>query len=105
MWIGLAVVAVLAIIFFVYINQRATVLSPPGEESLTSGGITVTVKYGRPSARGRLIFGAEDQKALQPYGKYWRLGANAATEIKSSAVVNVPLMLGAMNARWPASFP
>lgn len=81
MWIGLAVVAVLAIILFVYINQRANVLSPPGEESLTSGGITVTVKYSRPSVRGRLIFGTEDQKALQPFGKYWRLGANAATEI------------------------
>lgn len=81
MWIGIAVLAVLVIAFFLYINHRANVLSPPDEESLTSGGITVTVKYSRPSVRGRLIFGAEEQKALQPFGKYWRLGANAATEI------------------------
>lgn len=28
-----------------------------------------------------MIFGEESEEALQPYGKYWRLGANAATEI------------------------
>jgi hypothetical protein len=28
-----------------------------------------------------LIFGEASQGALQPYGVYWRLGANAATEI------------------------
>ncbi len=81
MWIGLAVLAVLLIAFFLYLNNRANVLSPAGEETLTSGGVTVTVKYSRPSVRGRLIFGPEDQKALQPFGKYWRLGANEATEI------------------------
>jgi len=31
-----------------------------------------------------LIFGEEKDGALQPYGKYWRLGANAATEITFS---------------------
>jgi hypothetical protein len=56
-------------------------LSPPGSESLTSGGVTVSVKYSRPSVRGRVIFGTEEQNALQPYGKYWRLGANESTEI------------------------
>lgn len=81
MWIGLAILAVVVIAVFLYINGRARTLSPPDEESLTSGGLTVTVKYSRPSVRGRLIFGPEDQKALQPYGKYWRLGANEATEI------------------------
>ncbi len=28
-----------------------------------------------------MIFGQESEKALVPYGKYWRLGANEATEI------------------------
>jgi hypothetical protein len=64
-----------------YLNQRNRTLSPPGSESLTSGGLTVSVTYSRPSVRGRLIFGPEEQKALQPYGKYWRLGANESTEI------------------------
>lgn len=81
MWIGLAVLAIVLIGVFIYLNQRSRTLSPPAEETLTSGGMTVTVNYSRPSARGRLIFGTEDQNALQPYGAYWRLGANEATEI------------------------
>lgn len=81
MWIALAVLAVLLIGVFVYLNIRSRALSPQDEESLTTGGTTVTVKYSRPSVRGRVIFGTEDQDALQPYGAYWRLGANEATEI------------------------
>ena len=82
MWIGLAVLALVVIGVFVYLNQRSRALSPSDEESLTSGGITVSVTYSRPSVRGRLIFGEKEQKALQPYGEYWRLGANEATEIR-----------------------
>ena len=81
MWIGLAILAVLLAAAFVYLNIRNRTLSPPGEESLNSGGLTVSVNYSRPSVRGRLIFGTEDQEALQPYGEYWRLGANEATEV------------------------
>jgi len=81
LWIGLAVLAVLVAAGFLYLNQRSRTLSPPDEETLTSGGMTVSVKYSRPSVRGRLIFGPEDQEALQPFGEYWRLGANEATEI------------------------
>ena len=81
MWIGIAVLAVLAIAFLLYQNRGASALSPKDEVSLTSGGITVTVEYSRPSVRGRLIFGPEEQKALQPFGKYWRLGANEATQV------------------------
>ncbi|MBT1699133.1 DUF2911 domain-containing protein [Fulvivirgaceae bacterium PWU4] len=76
----LAIVLLLAAAFF-YFNYRNRTLSPPGNETLTSGGITVSVSYSRPSVRGRVIFGSEDQNALQPYGKYWRLGANEATEV------------------------
>ena len=81
LWIGLAILAVVVIGIFLYLNGRARTLSPPGEESLTSGGMTVSVKYNRPSVRGRLIFGPRDQDALQPFGEYWRLGANEATEV------------------------
>jgi hypothetical protein len=81
MWIALAILAVLVAIAFIYLNYRARTISPPGEESLTSGGMTVTVNYSRPSVRGRLIFGPAEQDALQPFGEYWRLGANEATEI------------------------
>jgi hypothetical protein len=79
--ISIAVVVLLIAAAMFYLNQRNRTLSPPGSESLTSGGLTVSVTYSRPSVRGRLIFGPEEQKALQPYGKYWRLGANESTEI------------------------
>jgi hypothetical protein len=48
--------------------------SPRDSVSATIGGATVTVNYGRPSKRGREIFGA-----LVPYGTPWRTGANEAT--------------------------
>jgi len=81
MWIALAVLAVVLIGVFIYLNMRSRALSPPDEESLTTGGMTVSINYSRPSVRGRVIFGTKDQEALQPYGEYWRLGANEATEI------------------------
>ncbi|RYF58574.1 MAG: DUF2911 domain-containing protein [Cytophagaceae bacterium] len=41
----------------------------------------VKVVYGQPSKRGRVIFGAEGATSLEKYGKPWRTGADAATEI------------------------
>ncbi|MEN8250297.1 MAG: DUF2911 domain-containing protein, partial [Bacteroidota bacterium] len=37
------------------------------------------IVYSRPYKKGRIIFGTEEDGALQPYGTYWRLGANEAT--------------------------
>jgi hypothetical protein len=51
-----------------------TVLSPPAMASANLGGKTVTIHYGAPSLRGRVMIGAHD-----PYDKVWRTGANAAT--------------------------
>src|SRR6188768_2923196 len=79
--IGVLVVVGLLAIGFVYLNYRNRTLSPPGNTELTANGLTVSIPYSRTSVRGRLIFGTEEQKALQPYGKYWRLGANESTEI------------------------
>ncbi|MDV3309080.1 MAG: DUF2911 domain-containing protein [Cyclobacteriaceae bacterium] len=64
--------------FFFYDYFR--VLSPKDEVSLTSRDLTVSVTYSRPSVRDRLIFGDPEEEPLQPYGEYWRLGANDATE-------------------------
>jgi hypothetical protein len=80
----LMVVGVLA-----YLNNRNRTLSPPGEVSTELGELVVSVDYSRPSVRGRLIFGEEDEGALQPYGEYWRLGANEATQIKFSKNVTL----------------
>jgi len=79
--ISALVLVVLLAIGFVYLNHRNRTLSPPGNTEISVNGLTVSIPYSRPSVRGRLIFGTEEQKALQPYGKYWRLGANESTEI------------------------
>jgi Protein of unknown function (DUF2911) len=58
--------------------------SPPTSASFSDQGLDIMVTYSQPSKRGRLIFGEEKDGALQPYGNYWRLGANAATDITFS---------------------
>ena len=40
----------------------------------------ITITYGRPYKKGRLIFG-DGKTSLETYGKVWRTGANEATEI------------------------
>ncbi|MBK5279308.1 MAG: DUF2911 domain-containing protein [Bacteroidia bacterium] len=58
--------------------------SPHKETSFSADGLDITVTYSQPYKKGRLIFGEAKDGALQPFGKYWRLGANAATEITFS---------------------
>ena len=70
----------LYIIYPIWINPK----SPKIIEVYKFQGLNIEVSYSRPSKRGRLIFGKEDQKPLLPYGKYWRLGANAPTTITFS---------------------
>ncbi len=83
--IGLGIFVVLIIVLMFYMNNRNRTLSPPGEVSISGAGIDVSVNYSRPSVRDRLIFGEEEEGALQPYGVYWRLGANEPTFIEVSS--------------------
>ncbi len=63
--------------------------SPAGETSVSfADGKTVTIKYSRPSMRGRQIFGG-----LVPYDQVWRTGANEAT----SLVTDTDLVIGGTN--------
>ena len=55
-------------------------LSPPADTSVTIDGKTISIHYSAPSMRGRKIFGG-----LEPYGKVWRAGANAATALHTDA--------------------
>lgn len=87
-FIGIGVVFLLFVIWVVYGLFIATPVSPPATASYNEGGLEMTVNYSQPSKKGRLIFGEEKDGALQPYGKYWRLGANAATEITFNKDVN-----------------
>ena len=55
--------------------------SPKATVAFNQGNLDVQVDYCRPSKKGRLLFGEKSAGALVPNGKYWRLGANAATKI------------------------
>jgi hypothetical protein len=50
-----------------------------------AGGAALWIDYGRPSKRGRVIFGG-----VVPFGDMWRTGANAATQFRTDK----PLELG-----------
>lgn len=66
--------------------------SPNASVSQTIGTTDVTITYGRPSVKGRTVFGE-----LEPYGSVWRTGANEATTITFSGDVTVegqPLAAG-----------
>lgn len=58
--------------------------SPDAEFKQQIGFGEVEVKYSRPSARGRVIFGG-----LEPYGQMWRTGAHDATTIRFSEAVKL----------------
>lgn len=80
--IGIAVVLLGIVGFFGYGVMFPK--SPGTKATFNDKGLDISVTYSQPSKRGRVIFGEEKDGALQPYGKYWRLGANAATEITFS---------------------
>src|SRR5882762_2506130 len=87
-FIGLGVVLVVLVAFFLYASQVVAKRSPLKTTEFSDRGLDIKVVYCQPYKKGRLIFGEEKDGALQPYGKYWRLGANAATEITFSKNVN-----------------
>lgn len=95
--IGVGIVVLVLAVAFIYLNNRNRSLSPPGAAELEVDGMQVAIRYSRPSVRGRVIFGSEADGALQPYGSYWRLGANEATELtvnKDVTFNGVPLKAG-----------
>jgi len=80
------------IIMFIGWSLYGLFIAKPASPLATVEGsyddLNMVVVYSRPYKKERLIFGEESDEALQPYGKYWRLGANAATEITFSKAVN-----------------
>lgn len=51
--------------------------SPPKEDSFDINGVKVSLAWGAPNVKGRVIWGE-----LVPYGEVWRTGANEATTIE-----------------------
>lgn len=60
-------------------------LSPRDTAEAVIGSSRVTIDYGRPRKRGRVIFGG-----IVPWGEVWRTGANAATQL----MVESPTTIG-----------
>jgi hypothetical protein len=58
--------------------------SPSATVTQALGTVDLTLKYSRPSMKGREIFGK-----LLPYGKVWRTGANGATQFISTGDIMV----------------
>ena len=58
--------------------------SPLDSTSFAIQGGAVKICYGRPSARGRTIFGG-----LLPYGELWRTGANEPTMVHTSVGLDI----------------
>src|SRR6478736_1115255 len=72
-------------------------LSPKQVVTHNYQGLDIELIYCSPFKKGRLIFGDSAAGALVPYGKYWRLGANEATEItfnKDVTFMGKPVKLG-----------
>jgi Protein of unknown function (DUF2911) len=93
----LVILAVLASAFVFFRFYYTKSFSPSASEKFEKNGLVVTVDYCQPSKKDRLIFGDEKDKALVPYGKWWRTGANEATVIKFSKDVTIagkPLKAG-----------
>lgn len=59
-------------------------LSPRDTAFMDDANGSIVVDYSRPSKRGRAVFGR-----LVPWGKVWRTGANAATQIEFAQPVNI----------------
>ena len=79
--LGIGALVLLFVLFVAYSLFIATPKSPPNVVTFNQNRLDIQIDYSQPSKRGRLIFGEEADGALQPYGQYWRLGANAATEM------------------------
>ncbi|MFY8021829.1 MAG: DUF2911 domain-containing protein [Bacteroidia bacterium] len=69
-------------LLFTWFKQNTKKASPHTTAAYSADGINIQISYCQPAAKGRVIFGDEQAGALQPYGQYWRVGANEATTIE-----------------------
>ncbi|MBL0939537.1 MAG: DUF2911 domain-containing protein [Gemmatimonadaceae bacterium] len=82
---ALAAVSVLSVSASAQAAPRQAPASPRDSLSASIGGADIKVNYGRPSKRGRVIFGGlNDMK----WGMVWRTGANEATHFTTSKTLD-----------------
>jgi hypothetical protein len=82
--IGVGVILLIGVGFIAYSLLTTKKHSPQDVAEITQADLSIKVVYCQPYKKGRTIFGDENTDALIPNGKYWRLGANDATEITFS---------------------
>lgn len=79
-----------ALMALVAVDANAQIQTPapsPYSKLTQMVGLTeVMVEYSRPGVKGRTVFG---ENGLQPYGEWWRVGANQATKFSFSKDVKV----------------
>jgi hypothetical protein len=66
-------------------GQPLGLLSPRDTVRASIAGAALWVDYGRPSKRGRAIFGS----TIVPWGEVWRTGANAATQFRTDRALEL----------------
>ena len=66
------------------VGAQGARVSPHESVGATVDSARLTIVYGRPSTRGRTIFGS-----LVPYGRVWCPGADEATTLESSRELQV----------------
>jgi hypothetical protein len=86
--IGVGVIVLIAAGFIGYTLLTTRSHSPEAVAEIAAEDLNVKITYCQPYKKGRVIFGEETEEVLLPHGKYWRLGANDATEITFSQDVN-----------------
>lgn len=74
---GILAVGLIGFVVFQLLKPK----SPKDMVTYNGDGVEVKVEYSRPYKKGRVIFGEVNDQPLLAYGQYWRLGANASTDI------------------------
>lgn len=86
---GIILLILLAGIYIGYTFLTTKNHSPADTVVYQKGDFLLTLDYCQPYKKGRLIFGNDPEKALVPFGKYWRTGANEASEIEFNRNINI----------------
>ena len=80
----LVLLCLLGILFSGHSQLRHPKASPLAKLEQDIGLTTLKIEYSRPAMRGRTIFGD-----LVPWGRIWRVGANASTKFTTSDTLDI----------------
>lgn len=79
----ISLILVVVVLFYI-LKKNTKSHSPAAKANYIENGLNIEINYCKPFKKGRVIFSEADEKVLQPFGKYWRLGANEATTFENN---------------------